>query len=431
MSNPKRQVRLSVERVGQRNPKTDGPTPVKYEPPSGQQIVNEKLYLKGFGVAHLTLYEAPERLEYVRNDPGSQAGILIRTQNAILDNQLFGNDRDPDAHYFFGEVRCPNISERIGAGEDGIVKSDRTGMDWRNEHCKELEKAVRKYLEHHIERKKQQARSQRKHEAMPKEREDRFRRLFRKLNELSRELIAETGPAVDIESGKRDVSHLMVFPVEGGAPPGESRSYTVYNLYDSVKESSQVHVLLDDPRGKFKLAGSPVALKRHKRQRDLAIGYFTIKGYRSGDKTGIIAKQGADEDYAEFVVRPQTKSTRQDGKKPPGERRGGLFKEIKFDGTDEAPRQRVYYDRKAGSITIYLNYPGISPFLKAKGDGSETERGGMLLSELVGEAFCKVTARRKVESGGYDPESRLDQYLRIYDEHLKLCIPIIHKVWVT
>ena len=91
----------------------------------------------------------------------------------------------------------------------------------------------------------------------------------------------------------------------------------------------------------------------------------------------------------------------------------------------------MYYDRNSGIVRIYINYPGVLPYLGEKGEGSESERGSILLSELLAEAFCRETARRKVASDIFDPEAQLDQYLKVYNEHLKLCIPIIQGIFLS
>ena len=426
LRNPKRYITIAVEKSG----KTDGAKKIWYKAPEGQQIENKKFYLKkGFGVADFNLYESHERLPFSKNDPESQAGVLIKTSNAILENQLFGFDNDPDAYYFFGEVRCPGIFNKLKKGERGIIRSDRKGLYWNHECCAELEKEIKNILSHHIDRKKKQAESPGKKKIIPAERANRFLKLIKKLNFLSKNLLGEVGPGPDLVPDDFKITHLTIYPPEASAGPNQDRVFSIYSLSSSLRDNPKVRISLDDPKGKFVLSDDNIMLHKHIKRDDLAFGYFKIKGFRSQDKTGLIAKQGSDEDYAEFIVGLEKKKKKKDDG-PPKKRKGGLFKEIEFDIYDKNPPQRVYYDRNTGIIKIYVNYPGVSPFLNENGDGAETERGSLLLSELVAEAFCRETARRKVDKDSSDPEGKLDQYLKVYNEHLKLCVPIIHGIFL-
>lgn len=415
--NQKRKVCISYEKVGTKSKKTEGPDKIKPNPLIGQQIFNKKFYLKGFGVADFKLYEAHERLYYSRNDPCSQAGIRIKTSNATLENQLFGYDSDPYAHYFFGEVYCPGIFEKLKAKEKGLIKSDRKGLYWNHNYCTELEKEIKKILTHHIDRKKKQTESQKEKKDMPKERAEKLEKLLKKLNSLSRELLSVIGP----EPSELKISHLTILPPEGIAPTEKDKFFSVYTLNETLKKCPTAQISLDNPKGKFKLSSNSITFKKHDKREDLAIGSFKIRGFIEQDKTGIIVTQGKEEDYAEFVVGKGKKFE----PKPP---KGGLFKNIEFDIFDINPIQRVHYDKQSREIKVYVHYPGISPHLGENGEGAESDQGSMLLSELVGEAFCRETARRKVEDVGLSTEAKLDGYLKFYDEHLKLCIPIIHKI---
>lgn len=427
LSNSKRYVTITVEKRG----KIDGPKRLWYTRPIGQQIENRKIYLKGLGIADFNLYESHDRLSFLKNDPGSQAGILIKTSNAILENQLFGFDNDPNAHYFFGEIRCPGIFQKIKEGEKGIIRSDRKGIYWSHECCAELEKEIKLLLGHHIERKKKQAEFSRRKQQIPVERANKLQRLLKKLNSLGRELLDETGVGPDSLPDDFPISHLTIYPPETSAEPEQDRVFSVYNLSGILKDNAQVKISLDDPKGKFVLSSDSIILRKHVKRENLVFGYFKIKGFRPQDKTGIIVRQGKDEDYAEFTVGIEKRKRPRKPKEPPKKQKGGLFKEVIFDTFDRNPPQRVFYDRNTGVIRIYVYYPGVSPYLGENGDGAETERGSLLLSELVAEAFCRETARRKVDKDIFDPEAKLDQFLKVYNEHLKLCVPIIHGIFLS
>jgi len=221
-------------------------------------------------VADFKLYEAPERLYFSRNDPCSQAGIRVKTSNATLENQLFGFDNNPDAHYFFGEVRCPGIFEKIIKREKGLIRSDRKGLYWNYEYCVELENKIKEVLSHHVDRKKKQAESKQVKKAMPEERAIKFKKLFKKLNSLGRQLLSEIGPGPFIEPDNLEISHLTIYPSEAIAPPGQDRAFSIYALGSSLKNTPVVSISLDNSKGKFVLSSNTIVLKRHKKRDDLA-----------------------------------------------------------------------------------------------------------------------------------------------------------------
>jgi len=424
LSNPNRKIILTVEKQRHKDKRIDGPRRIWYDPPRGNQIENKKIYLDGFGVTDFKLSESYERLYFSRNDPGSQAGIRIRTSSATLENQLFGFDNDPDAHYFFGEIRCPGISDKIKEREQGLVRPDRKGLYWNHKYCVELENEVKKILSYHIERKKKQAESQKTKQEMPEERTKKFKKLIKKLNSLGRELLSDIGPGPPLDPRKLEINRLTIYPTESIAPPMEDRIFGIYNLFTSIKDSPKVEIFLDNPKGKFVVSNNSIGLKKHRQRADLAVGYFKVRGFRSQDKTGIIARQGKEEDLAEFAVGIKTK-------KPSKERKGGLFNGFKFDTFDKDPPQRVYYNEKSGIVTVYIHFPGISPYLGENGDGSESEKGSLLLSELIAEAFCRSTAVKMLKHDIFDPEAQLYQYLKVYNENLKKCVPIIHEIFLS
>ena len=425
----RRKIRLHMKQTGLKKGTSNKSGVIKYDPPQGQQIEDKKLYLKGFGVAVFKLFESSERLPYSRNDPYSQAGIMVKTTNATLDNQLFGFDNDPNAHFFFGEVRCKGIAEKIRDKKQIlIVRTDRTGLNWRNPYCKEVESEIKKILDKHITRKRKQNEAKITKSTMPEERVAKIKRLVRKLNKLGRELLGEHGSGPDIlQDPNTEITKLTIYPSEAIAPTNEYRTFSVYNVFNQKNKQNIVHISLDEPKGKFDISDNKVKLKTHKKRNDLLIGYFKIKGFKKSDKTGIIASQAKEDDIAEFIVGSELVK-KDKGKNPRKEKKGGLFTDLIFDNIDKQPLQRVYYNRHNGEIRIYIHYPGVNRFLGENGNGSETSYGSMLLSELIAEAFCKETARRKVEREYFSPEGQLDKYLQIYNEHLKTCIPILHSI---
>jgi hypothetical protein len=429
LSSGKRKVKLSMTHLGYRKNQLPEQEILKYNLPVGNQIENKKLFLKGFGICTFKLFESIERLEFTRNDPCSKAGILIKSANVTLDNQLFGFDNDPSAHFFFGEVYSPGIADKVKSLERGLIRSDRTGLNWRHEYCKELEEEIKKILSHHIERKRKQDEASKVKSVMPGHRAAKIKKLIRKLNILGKQLVEDSNLGENGSSiGDLKIKQLTIYPSESVAPPNEDRSFTIYNTAESLKNGNIVHIALDESKGKFNLSTDKVILKKHKKVNDLVLGHFKIKGFKSEDRTFILANHGNEEDIVEFSIGIPKK--RRIGIDPPPQHKGGLFKDIEFDDIDKNPIQRVRYN-KNGIIQIYIHFPGIIRFIGINGEGSETPQGSILLSEIVAEAFCKQTARIKVERDFSTPETKLDKYLSIYNNHMALCMPIIHSIWIN
>ena len=74
------------------------------------------------------------------------------------------------------------------------------------------------------------------------------------------------------------------------------------------------------------------------------------------------------------------------------------------------PPQRVAYEN--GIITVYVNFPSVSKFIKNNFENVEKPEARLLLAELVGEAFCRELARKGLESGDYAnvPGGEIDSF---------------------
>ena len=83
--------------------------------------------------------------------------------------------------------------------------------------------------------------------------------------------------------------------------------------------------------------------------------------------------------------------------KPPTGRKGGFIRAIIADSTSNPP-QRVEYKEDTAEIRVYIKFPVVTKYFSEGLEGVETEKGKVILAELVGEAFCKVLAMRKLGS---------------------------------
>lgn len=419
--NLKRNIKITLEKGN----KKYGPKRLFFKIPSYQQIENLEIISSEYGPARFVLYESPEKLYYSKYDPSSLAGILVKTKGAILENYMFGFENDQNSHYFFGELDCPGIFEKLLKGDKSLIRPDRKGLYWQK--LIDIEEKVKNILARHIERKK--AKSYESSEEMPQERLDKFRKVLKKLNILAEELTEIIDIDEGIKHGIQELKRLTIYPSEGSAPPYQNRVFSIYYPKKENISAISVFVELEDSSGNFELSDRQIILTPIEKYANLLFGYFKIKGFKIGDTTNIIVRCEDEEDIAEFKVKEE-EGKKEHGKRAPKEKTAGIFKKIVFDDQEKDPNQRVYYDRSLGYVIIYLNFPGIKPHLEKHGNGIESEKGSMLFSELLAEAFCREISRRKADKEIFDAEGRLDYYLKMYNEYMKKCLPVIQKIFL-
>ena len=107
---------------------------ISFEGPEGELVCERKTTIPEYGdKLTITIFKSPTPLDSPRLNPFAKAGMLIKTEAAILDCQLFKYETDPAALYFWGEVYCECIAERIKQGDIGIIDPNRGGIEWRHE----------------------------------------------------------------------------------------------------------------------------------------------------------------------------------------------------------------------------------------------------------------------------------------------------------
>ena len=87
-----------------------------------------------------------------------------------------------------------------------------------------------------------------------------------------------------------------------------------------------------------------------------------------------------------------------------------------------------------GEIRISVKFPGVSSYISLGLEGIEKPEGGVLLAELVAEAFCKAVAIKGIEQGKFnvlgDP---VEAYNRTVSDIQKRHMNRIHQlvnVWI-
>jgi len=370
-------------------------SPITYEYPAAELVLDKEFRLPGYrDTINVRIYESETPFRSPRNNPFAQAGLLIKTEGAILDNQLFRYQNDPAAFYFYGEVLCKGLADRIREGDWGIIDPNRAGLEWRHQFCDTLQSTVEKVLEPFVHRKKKELEKGPRKE-IPASTKKMLRSLCNLLNRLANSELEE----LEVPIEPSDIYDLIIKPELANLQVDKPRTLSIYapeDLVDSVK-TSRVHVESDNPN--VQILTRQVALAQHPRYPNLYYAPFGVIGRILGEEACLRARLAENEALAFVKVGPQKKKRK--GKRVSA-RRGGFIRDIVPD--EEAnPLQRVVYERDTGLVKIYVEFPVVAKYLGSGLDGAETESGRTMLAELVGEAFCRAVAWQRIESGNPTP----------------------------
>jgi hypothetical protein len=138
---------------------------------------------------------------------------------------------------------------------------------------------------------------------------------------------------------------------------------------------------------------------------------FTIVGKEVGEEASICCNLGNQS--AETVVKVviQTKEGNREKIKKK-KRKGGFISDI-VPSTLSDPIQRAEYNKISGEIKIYVKFPGVERYLSSDmAEIESSQESRVMLAEIIGEAFCKTLARKKLDVvatfGG--TEGRIDAF---------------------
>jgi hypothetical protein len=376
---------------------------ITFSHPDSTIVLEKELQMPSYGDRiKFVLRESIIPLDSPRNSAYGLAGILIKTNGAILDNRLFKFENESAALFFFGEAICPGLEERLRKGESELVDFNRGGLEWSHEYCRSLEIEIEKAMEPFILAKKKML------ERPPeKELREPTKRMLRKLCALLNELAKKELEELDelpIEP-ETTISDLIIKPEWVNIEKDKPRTLSVYAPLEIV-ESSGGNVKLDSDTAAIQPQVLEITLEKHpKYPEKIAYSHFKIVGTIDNAEGIITATLGDRKAIARAKVSPP--KTREKGE--PGGSKSGFITAIKPDEA-ESPPQRTFYDKNTGVIKIFINFPSVKGLIGSGLEGAETPGGRILLSELVGEAFCRELARRRVEINPPIPGSEIDAF---------------------
>lgn len=372
--------------------------------PEGKKVVEEKINLPYFGdEVKIVIYESPNPLDSPRYNPFGLAGILIKTKSAILDNQLFKFENDPVALYFFGEATCDGLEERLRKGETEIIDPNRSGLEWKHDYCLSLSKAIEKFLEPLVFEKRKALQKTPEKEAKESTKKM-IRKLCSELNRLAK-LELEDISEFHIEEPEPDITDLLIKPEAANIPLNKPRILSIYAPTEVVENEGQEANIKSDNID-IRPLSSTVRLEKHSKfPEKIFYRYFKVEGSTEGAEGNIVVNLGKKTATAKVKVAPfkKKKKGKLTGKK------GGFISDISLDGLINPP-QRVEY--REGIIRVYWRFPSTSKFIKSGFEGVEKAEARILLSELVGEAFCRELARQQIEYARYPspPGGEIDSF---------------------
>lgn len=399
-------------------------TPIKYPPPDSEEIVAKSFRLPEYGdQVFIRILESPEALE---PPPMGPAGFLIKTEGAILDNQLFKYQNESAGLYFFGEVFCKGIAAKVREGDFGLINISRAGLNWRDDYCKTLQQEIEKKLSPYIERKKQELEEKNPVE-IPSSRKKLLNDLQQLLNKLAKNELSDED--LDQPINFLEITDLLIKPEVANLEVGKPRTFTIYAPAFLIEACKTSEASVVSESSGIRVFPYHVKLEPNPKYSKLFYGRFKVTGYTLGVKSIISCTLGKYYALAEVKVGPQKEIRK---RKKLTAKSGGFIRDIKTDNSSN-PSQRVSFNRDFGEIIIYLKFPTVSKYLGENLNGIEKIEGRLMLVELVGEAFCRELARRAIESNKYTPISDEVQaivalYDRVYSDMQNKYLNKIHDV---
>jgi len=355
------------------------------------------------------------------------AGVLIKTPGAILDNQLFKYQGEEAAHYFFGEANIEGIYKRLKEEDFGVLNISRNGLNWKDEYCQMIRKVIEEKLEKYVKEKKNEI-ERNVQSDIPASKRKLIIDIQKLLNRIAKSELQDEDLKVPVSVS--EVDDLIVKPEIANLQLNEPRVFTLYLPERISNEVNRDVVTISPESPHVRIINKRVTLVPHPSYKEIYFGRFKAVGLKEGVKTYINCK--LSEEYfalVEVSVGPYRKGQR---RKQLLARKGGFVRDIQTDGR-ENPTRRVSFDRDFGIIKVFVNFPPISNYLGIGLKGIEEPKGRLMLAELVTEAFCRELAKRAIETGRYpimsnDPLAIVALYERAYDDMLAKYAYRIHKI---
>lgn len=374
---------------------------LKYPYPEGKLVFDKSVILPKYGdEMYVRIYESKHPLTSPRYNDVGQAGLLIKTEGAILDNKLFKYENEQAALYFFGEVLCAGIARRIRTdfkehGSTGLIDPNRGGIEWQHDYCQGVRNTVEKILAPFIQNKKEELGKGIERKKVPQSIQKMLRKLCASLNRFAKDELVEPQEKLELS----DIDELIIKPEIANIDVNKTRTFTIYAPQELINSLKTHIVKVDSDNFNIQCLTGEVSLTIHPVCPTLYHGVFQVVGRLLEEKGILSAKLGNSAVAMAQVTVAALQPKGKKGKKPKVWK-GGFVHDIVPD-VSYNPSQRVLY--KNGIITIFVKFPAVAKYLNTGLDGAETPEGKTLLGELVGEAFCRTVAIERINNGKPTP----------------------------
>ena len=435
-SSKERKIKLVFTDLRKRGIRTEAK--IEFQEPNGELKFNDLLKLPKYkDKIWLKIKESPLSLgsKSPRIEPWSKTGILIKTKGAILDNQLFRYENEPAAYYFFGEVFCESIAQKLKEGQEGeIIDLNRKGLNWKAPYCQTIQKTIEKILEPLIQEKKKEL-EEGEERKIPSSRKKLMDKLSGLLNQLAEKEIEEwEGPGEPPEK----IEKLTIIPPRANIELNKPKLFTIYAPDEVIqKAGSKVSISSESDYIKILVSSSKqlvlslnINLVKHPKKLETWYGSFKIVGKEIRKETFIHCKLDNQWVDAEVkVVEPKVIEEKEEKEKK--KKKGGLFSGIEPDSMFDPPQRARYIDtgEDKGTIKIYINFPGVKEYLGSRFKGIETREGRVILAEVVGEIFCRTMIEKGKEKGKFPwpPGDEIGGFITTVSDLQKKYLNKIHK----
>lgn len=410
-SSPKRTVYLHFSDVESKE-KYKSNVPMAYKKPNGNIVFDEDRKIQD-SVVHFKIFESLEQLDTPKTSTG-EAGLLIKTEGAVLDNQLFGFETDPNGLYYFGEIVAPGIAQAIRSGDESIVDTNRAGLAWNHPYNKALEILGKEILGKLIAERKERLKLEKKVE-LNEPISNLLNKLCRELSNLAKDELE------DKEPGPNEIKTFVIKPLFANIDPLSPRTLTAYcPKYISEDERTKVINIISSNEH-IKLLNDSTTLDEYKKDPSVLKATFKLSGEDIGEVALITATLGKI--TANSEVRIHKLGHRSPTDIPPNGSGGGVFRKIE-PAHEESPIQRFQYI-PGGIIRIFTKFPGVGEILGDNFENIESPEARVALSEIVLEAFSRHVSRQRV---GTYIEEQIDPFTSEMDRLRKKATKIVYSI---
>jgi hypothetical protein len=399
MSNPNRRIILR-ELTGTGRCKQEHL--LTYKHPTGEKVLETDFPIEDFPAnVHLEIYRSNIPLS-TKAEEGDYAdgGLLVIGKSMILSLTMLKFENDPYASCFYGSIKCDYLHDLLKKDEP-VLTATRDGINWAHPFAKALKTSVEEKIEPLIQIERDRAQNDERTK-LDKRLREKLDSALKELNSIAFSELGKLGGGTEPD-GDDDKKHPYLPPSGFGFVPeyiyvqtGQTAILTLRAELPEKAEAGSI-VMIESDNPEVVVLTPQVVIEAREDFTSIGQAHIKVEGRQVGSEAVITAYLNDNKAMAIVQVRSKKETTIDP---PPTPKKGGLFRDIKFDDRTD-PRQRVFFDRINSNIIIATAAPSVKIYLDKHNRLDNTEQGQVLLAELITEAMCREIARQGVERGTY------------------------------